>query len=560
MPAVFSKAGAPGQKAPGDLRLLTKAAPRGAKKAMAQALDLNPQFLKALHLMEEGKKNLFITGKAGTGKSTLLEHFRSRSKRKPVVLAPTGVAALNVRGETIHSFFQFYIDVTPEKIRRKKGRPKNPEIYKSLKTIIIDEISMARADLLDCVDEFLRRFGPSRGSRFGGVQMIFVGDLHQLPPVVSSAERDIFSAHYKTPFFFSARVFESFEMEIIELEKIYRQRDQEFINLLGRIRANSVTDEDMALINTRCRPGFKPRADDFYITLTARNQTADALNMERLRALKGRMHKSEAFIEGDFGKEYFPTAAELKFKTGAQVMLLSNDAKKRWVNGSAGVIKSISPNKEEARISLAPKGKTVTVPRRKWDIYRFSFSRAKKAIVSELAGSFTQFPFRLAWAITIHKSQGKTFERMIIDSSHGMFASGQAYVAFSRCVSLSGIVLKAPFKRGYIRTDYRIFDFLTGSQYRKAEKEMPIEEKTKIIQRAIEEEGWLQMTYLKPNGLKSRREVKPLAAGTESYGGREFQGMRAFCGFFKSERMFRIDRILEISPFEGQEGNYTDRA
>ena len=510
-------------------------------------IDLNPQFLKALRLMEEGKKNLFITGKAGTGKSTLLEHFRSKSIRTPVILAPTGAAALNVKGQTMHNFFKFYINVTPEKVKKMR-RPKNPQIYKRLKTIIIDEISMARADLLDCADEFLRRFGPKPGLPFGGAQMVFVGDLYQLPPIVSSAEREIFSKHYKTPFFFSAKAFElGFDVEIIELEKIYRQKDQKFISLLSRIRSNSVSDEDLSLLNSRHKPFFEPRADELYVSLTSRNQTADDLNRKRLESLKGRMYRSKALIKGDFGKECFPANPDLRFKIGSQIMLLNNDREGRWVNGSMGAVLSVSKNGEEARIQLHPGNKTVSIFRHRWDVYRFSFSKERQAIVSESAGSFIQFPFRLAWAITIHKSQGKTFERVIIDTSRGMFAGGQAYVALSRCVSFEGIVLKTPFKKDYIKTDRRIFDFLFGGQYREAERQMPAAEKIKMIRWAIKKGNRLKMIYLKPNGIKSRREVKPLEEGKQSYGGKEFQGMRAFCMEAGAERTFRIDRILELS-------------
>ena len=438
---------------------------------MKLALDLNPQFKRALRLMRENKQNLFITEKAGTGKSTLLEYFRSHSDKKSVVLAPTGVAALNVKDQTIHSFFKFSIDVTPETIKKKKKPPRKADIYKKLTRLIIDEVSMVRADLLDCVDTFLRLFGPKKNQPFGGVQMIFVGDLYQLPPVVTSKERGIFSTHYKTPFFFSSKAFENFDIKIVELEKVYRQKDQQFISLLNRIRNNSVENEDMDRLNSRHQPSFKPDQGEFYISLTARNKTADDINSEHLKTLKGRIYKSEAFVMGDFGKEYFPTNPDLRFKIGSQIMLLNNDQKKRWVNGSIGIIKSFSGDQEYLRVQLYPGKKTVSVYQYTWEIYRFSFSREKQAIVSERVGAFTQFPFRLAWAITIHKSQGKTFDRVIIDTNQGMFASGQAYVALSRCTSFEGIVLKTPFKRHHIRTDYRIFDFLTGWQYRKAEME-----------------------------------------------------------------------------------------
>ena len=516
---------------------------------MKPTLDINPKFQKALNLMEEGKKSLFITGKAGTGKSTLLDYFCTRSKKKPVVLAPTGVAALNVKGQTIHSFFNFYIDITTEKIKAQKKAPKNPEMYKKLKTLIIDEVSMVRADLLDCVDTFLSLHGPKKNKAFGGVQMVFVGDLYQLPPVVTSKEKEFFSAHYKTPFFFSSRVFKNFELEIIELEKVYRQKDTKFIYLLNRIRNNSVENEDIDFLNSRCLPSFKPDKDEFYISLSSINKTADSINERHLQTLKGKTYKSSAFINGDFGKEYFPTNPNLHFKVGSQIMLLNNDQKRRWVNGSIGIIKSVNKDEdgeEYVCVWLYPGNKEIFVYHYTWEIYRFSFSKEKQTIISELAGSFSQYPFRLAWAITIHKSQGKTFDRVIIDMSRGMFASGQAYVALSRCRSFDGIVLKAPVKKYHIRTDYRIFDFLTGHQYRKAEMEMPVQDKIKFIQQVIEEKKQLKMTYLKANDTKSERTVRPLEVGLRVYSGKHFQGMLAFCFKAGEERMFRIDRILKL--------------
>ena len=408
--------------------------------------------------MEQGEDHLFITGKAGTGKSTLLDHFCSKAKTKPVVLAPTGVAALNVKGLTIHNFFNFYIDITVEKIIKQKHRPKNPQVYKKLKSLIIDEVSMVRADLMDCVNVFLQKHGPQKNKAFGGVQMIFVGDLYQLPPVVTSTEKNIFSSYYKSPFFFSSKAFEGLKLKIIELKKVYRQKDQQFIDLLNRIRNNSINTKDMEVLNSRYRPDFKPKKQDFYIHLSARNKTADHINEEQLTKLLGKMYQSRAFIEGDFGKEYYPTHPELKFKVGSQIMLLNNDQKRRWVNGSVGLIESFNPNKEAISIRLYPENKKVFVAPYRWAIYRFFMKKQK--LVSEEIGSFCQYPIRLAWAITIHKSQGKTFKRVILDASQGMFASGQAYVALSRCQTFEGLILKQPINKYHIRTDHRIFDFL----------------------------------------------------------------------------------------------------
>jgi ATP-dependent DNA helicase PIF1 len=426
------------------------------------SLELNDQFKQAL-AKADSNQNLFITGRAGTGKSTFLEYFCAHTQKKVVVLAPTGVAALNVKGQTIHRFFNFYIDVTPQKIRDKKVRPKDPALFKKLETIIIDEVSMARADLLDCVDTFLRLYGPVPNQPFGGIQMIFIGDLYQLPPVVMENEAEIFATYYQTPYFFSAPAFQEFSVEIVELEKIYRQKDQTFVELLNRVRNNLVGDADIISLNSRFQPEFKPADDQFYIYLTTTNKKADEINHTHLQALDGEMHQSTAVIKGEFGKEYFPTSTILQFKIGAQIMLLNNDLKKRWVNGSMGVIEAIKKDEDGEpylHVRLQDNDRTVKVYRFEWEVYRFSFDG--QTLLSEAVGTFTQYPFRLAWAITIHKSQGKTFEKVIVDIGAGTFATGQIYVALSRCTSFEGIILKTPIRKNHIRTDLRISSFLSN--------------------------------------------------------------------------------------------------
>ena len=510
-------------------------------------IEINDQFQNALRLMEEDNRSLFITGKAGTGKSTLLEHFCRHSDKKPIVLAPTGVAALNVKGQTIHSFFNFYVDVTPQKIRDKKSKPRNAKLYRKLKTIIIDEVSMVRADLLDCIDVFLRMYGPHAMQPFGGVQMIFIGDLYQLPPVVSSQEREIFSTFYKTPYFFSAQALQDYKLEIIELEKVYRQKYQKFVNLLNKIRNNSVEDADLKLLNSRHSKKDAPDTDDHFITLTTTNQRADEINETHLAALKGPAHHAKADVKGDFTKEYFPTAPDLSYKIGAQIMMLNNDSGKQWVNGSIGVIEALGKDEEgEPFLSIRLQDATGTVPvyPYTWEVYHFGVEG--ETIVSEPVGTFTQYPFRLAWAITIHKSQGKTFEQVTIDIGRGTFAAGQMYVALSRCTSFQGIVLKTPIGKQNIRTDYRIFAFLTGSQYRKAEAALPKADKIALIESAIHDKALLDIVYLKGNDTKTVRTVRPLTLGDETFKGKPFLGMKAFCTLRKEDRMFSVDRILEI--------------
>jgi ATP-dependent DNA helicase PIF1 len=513
---------------------------------MAQ-IEINDRFRQALDLMEQTDRCLFITGKAGTGKSTLLEHFCRNTKKKPVVLAPTGVAALNVKGQTIHSFFHFNVDVTPQKIRTKHIKARNPKLYKKLKTIIIDEVSMVRADLLDCVDAFLQIYGPKPRQPFGGVQMIFIGDLYQLPPVVTSREQDIFKTVYPTPFFFSAPAIAALRLEIVELEKVYRQKDAAFIELLNKIRNNSVEDGDIRILNSRYQTKAPPPPDGLSIHLTTTNKRADEINTAHLSRLKGKLYCAEAAISGDFTKEYYPTATELSFKTGAQIMMLNNDSDKRWVNGSIGVIKAIHEDDDgetRLRVRLQDGGATVDVEPYTWDVFRFGVDG--DTLVSEPVGSFTQLPFRLAWAITIHKSQGKTFDRVSIDMGRGAFAAGQTYVALSRCTSFEGIVLETPITKGNIRTDYRIFSFLTGYQYEQAAAALPVDDRIGLIEKAIRHKTPLEIVYLKANDIKSKRIVVPQSVGEETYNGKEFMGMRAFCLLRQEDRMFRVDRILSL--------------
>ncbi|QQR69901.1 MAG: AAA family ATPase [Alphaproteobacteria bacterium] len=517
-------------------------------------IDVNERFKEALHLMEETGRSLFITGKAGTGKSTLLSHFCATTDKKPVILAPTGVAALNVKGQTIHSFFHFYVDVTPQKIREKKTKPRHPKLYKKLKTIIIDEVSMVRADLLDCVDTFLQIYGPHPGTAFGGVQMIFIGDLYQLPPVVSSDERELFTTYYKTPYFFSAHALRDMPLEVVELEKVYRQKDPGFINLLNKIRNNSVEDADIKLLNSRHIKTETPqKKDGFFITLTTTNARADEINAAHLDALKGKAHCAQAQISGEFGKEYFPTATELRFKPGAQIMMLNNDSNKRWVNGSIGAIKAVKKDiegKEYLQVQLEDDDELVEVYPYRWEVYRFDVE--DEVIVSEPVGTFTQYPFRLAWAVTIHKSQGKTFEHVAIDIGRGTFAAGQMYVALSRCTSFEGIVLKTPIGKQNIRTDYRIFEFLTSHQYRKAQTALPREGKIALIKAAMKGKRFLDIVYLKGNDTKTSRTVRPLSLGEEEFKGKTFLGMKAFCALRSEERMFSVDRILEVKETKAQ--------
>lgn len=513
-------------------------------------IDINSQFRHALDIAENTTRSIFITGRAGTGKSTLLDYFRHTTKKKVVVLAPTGVAALNVKGQTIHSFFGFKPNITLERVRKVRSGNNKGNVYEKLDAIVIDEISMVRADLLDCVDKFLRLNGPKADQPFGGIQMILVGDLYQLPPVIAGdEEKVVFGSLYETPYFYSARVFDSLELEFVELEKIYRQHDEQFITLLNAIRNNSITEEGMEMLNQRYLPEFEPSPDDRYVYLTTTNKLADEVNSKQLARLRGRPYLFTGVIEGDFGEKSLPTAVDLQVKVGAQVMMLNNDTNGRWVNGSIGKITAItqSQNGEQAIIAeLADDepDETVEITPYTWEIFRFFVEAGQ--LKSEVIGSFTQYPLMLAWAITIHKGQGKTFDRVIIDIGRGTFAYGQMYVALSRCTTMGGIVLKKPILNKHIWVDYRVMDFLTKYQYKIADQVCPVESKVELIREAIEKRSALEIVYLKPSDEKTTRVVRPETIGEMEYHGKKYLGMRAFCLTRNEDRTFRIDRILEI--------------
>ncbi|MBF0619202.1 MAG: AAA family ATPase [Candidatus Omnitrophica bacterium] len=420
-----------------------------------------PEFLRAFDLLENSGKCVFLTGRAGTGKSTFLQYFRGLTAKNVAVLAPTGVAAVNVRGQTIHSFFKFRPDITPEKALEIRLRRAQREVYRHLDALVIDEISMVRADLLDCMDVFLRAHGRDAALPFGGVQMIFIGDLHQLPPVVLREERAAFEGPYAGPYFFHARVFPALDLKFLELEMIYRQKEDRFIRLLNAVRENVLTSEHLKLLNSRVDPGFNPPDGEFYVYLTTTNDLADRINVEKLRAIKSRVYAYAGIVNGAFEARVLPTQEQLELKFGAQVMLLNNDPAGRWVNGSIGQVTDIihGDGDDAVRVKLID-GETVDVAPFTWEVHRFVYDEDRARLVSEPVGAFTQYPLRLAWAVTIHKAQGKTFDRVIIDTGRGAFASGQIYVALSRCTSLEGIVLKRPVFLRDIQMDPRVADFL----------------------------------------------------------------------------------------------------
>lgn len=512
---------------------------------MTPDIDLNPHFKHALDLLENTSHNVFITGRAGTGKSTLLSYFRQHTTKKIAVLAPTGVAALNVNGQTIHSFFKFKPSVTVQSIRKKKEQKADEKknIYKKLDVIVIDEISMVRADLLDCVDKFLRLNGRTYQQPFGGLQMIFIGDLYQLPPVVTSHEKEIFHSQYPTPYFFSAHFFEYFAMEWVELEKIYRQKDISFIHLLNSIRNRTTSDTDIARLNQRVKP---ESGDDDGIYLTPKHDYVRAINDEKLSLLRGKMYTFEARVEGTFGPESYPTKERLDLKCEAQVMMVNNDRQGRWVNGTMGKVSCIERDEEgfmAIHVTLEG-GQTVEVSPYTWEIHRLFLK--EEVIRASVIGSFTQYPLVLAWALTIHKSQGKTSSKVTLDMGSGAFIPGQVYVALSRCTSLEGLTLKKPLEKKHIWLDYEVVKFMTHLQYQKSEDAFPLAQKVALIEELLKDKQPLEMVYLKANNEKSQRTVTPLTIGEMAYKDKSFLGMTGFCHTSQEDRVFRVDRILEI--------------
>ncbi len=422
-----------------------------------QPLELNTEFQDILNLLEQSDRSLFITGRAGTGKSTLLQVFRNTTKKKTIVLAPTGVAALNVKGQTIHSFFRFPAKpLSRSEIKKLRQR----KLYQKIEVLVIDEISMVRADLFDSIDVFLR-INRESPLPFGGVQLVCFGDLFQLPPVVArDVEHTLFSTYYDSPYFFSAKVFEEgFQMEMIELSKNYRQESRYFLRLLDAVRLNQADTDDLEDLNERYLPAFQP--DEPYITLSTRNKIVDIINSRELSLLQTEEHTYLASVSGNFAARLFPTEPALKLKVGAQVMFIKNDPQRRFVNGTIGKVISLKPDQIAVQVEEQDgTSKLVEVERLVWEIERYKLSEENaNAIETEIVGSFTQYPLRLAWAITIHKSQGKTFDKVIIDLGRGAFEHGQTYVALSRCRTLEGIVLKQPVRPRDILVDERIVEF-----------------------------------------------------------------------------------------------------
>ena len=426
-------------------------------------MQTNPELELALNFIEKTDRNLFITGKAGTGKTTFLHQIKKESLKRMVIVAPTGVAAINAKGVTIHSFFQMpFGPILPNQIantsnaQRKFSKTKI-DIIKSLDLVIIDEISMVRADLLDGIDQVMRRY-KNRNKVFGGAQILMIGDLQQLAPVVKPNEWSLLQQYYHTVYFFSSKAYQEADVVSIELKHIYRQKNEDFIKILNEIRTNTLSEESAEILNKNYNPTFSPTKEDGYITLTTHNNRANLMNSSELNKLKTKSHFFNAEISGKFNENSFPNDEKLELKVGAQVMFIKNDSsqEKRYFNGKIGIVTDIS--KQNVTVQCANEIDEIVTERETWENINYSINDDTKEIKEDITGSFSQIPLRLAWAITIHKSQGLTFEKAIIDAE-ASFAHGQTYVALSRCTSLDGLVLKTPITSDAIINDRTVSSF-----------------------------------------------------------------------------------------------------
>lgn len=432
-------------------------------------IDLeNEEMQKALQIIQFTRRSLFLTGKAGTGKSTFMRHIAATIKKKHIILAPTGIAAINAGGSTLHSFFKLPFHPLLPTDKRYSARNirdtlkyngEKTKLLREVELIIIDEISMVRADIIDFIDKVLRIYNRNMREPFGGKQLLLVGDIYQLEPVIKEDERQLLRPFYPSCFFFDAHVFREMQLIAVELKKVYRQRDAQFISLLDHIRTSQVSDTDLRLLNARVNAEIGTEEGRLSITLSGRRDTVDYINEKQLNTLPDQPTIFYGHIEGEFPESSLPTPIELEVKTGAQVLFIKNDKERRWVNGTLGTIIGFGDEEDGIIYVRTEDGRDFDVEREIWSNVRYTFNEKEQKIEEEEIGSYQQFRLRLAWAITVHKSQGLTFNNVKIDFTGGVFAGGQTYVALSRCTSLQGISLQEPIRREniFVRTEVTNF-------------------------------------------------------------------------------------------------------
>lgn len=512
----------------------------------SEDFEINEEINDVLDTLENTNNNLFLTGKAGTGKSTLLRYFRATTKKFPVVVAPTGVAAVNVQGQTIHSFFGWGIDITLERVR--KVSYEKSQVYRRMKMLIIDEISMVRADMFECVDKFLRLNTGKPDQPFGGVQIVVIGDLYQLPPVVTGNEKKFFETKYSSPFFFSTEAFAKGSFKKFELNKVYRQKDQVFVSALNAIREGIPENEHIELLNQAVIDS-EPEDFEDYVHLVTTNKMAKEINDTRMSRLPIEPVTYKGTMFGTFKEKDAPTDLELTLKSGAQVMLLNNDKERKWVNGD--VVKVLETKPDSVLVEFDD-GTVQEVGVHTWETVRFVFDEEEQKIIPKKVGGFTQIPVKPAWAMTIHKAQGKTFEKVFMDLGAGAFAEGQTYVALSRCKSLEGLKLASPLMMHDIFVNERVSEFMSfaHSGNKKPQSKKVLE--AKIVTEVVKTEAKAKKTDIESSEVLTKEEF--VLKAIEKLRTKNYKGIHVvYSGFNEAFReYFQEDPVQCVSELEKQ--------